>query len=989
MASSAEIVAGVRVTGAERRNLPGRVRPMTGISHERATGEAPMTITAIKREHTSLKQKGVDLGAAVGPEEKGFGGRFQQYERGRIYYHMFTGAHGLWGRILERYLQGGGAGPGAGGTRELGFPKSGNQLTADGLYGCARFERGCIVDFPGTPLVRIFGTPHAAWKRLKGELGSLGHPVSDPLEVSGGTVGWFERGLIWHPRGRADVLIGEIVAPTLGQPAIVDPRDLGTFRWVRFSGKTSYLTSVRGLVDALFQGRLKLVAVGAPPAQVPLEPSGLVRKSGERWLQLSIPTGRAGSGRFRHLRETHGPLDLPRSRNPDMSGPGGSPTTVLEDRRLYDLGIAIAGQAPVTISPHCLYARNDWASFGIAHVTDLHVSRRVDQFRATLRAAGVAEADLAEFNNCNDRLRDFIRYANHLHAAGLLDVIIATGDIVDYVREESDAPAGPGNFGILEAILRGRYVSPDPESPPVEELHVPIFTSLGNHDYRGLAYPLVFVPYARPSDIASDFVVRIPYVGGVLATVLGAADSGLIAAPGLGIALLRTEKWVKENLEGVIDALWNHKPFNLVRSEATILMGKKSGGQYLIPALRPKEAAPAVLVDQGMARGTHSYFRRINRDRSYVIALGGHRIVMLDTRWDDGIVTGAVEAVTVKFFGELTPEGKQHFVGGSPDSVGVRASELGLVRQALREADATGAVIVGMHAPPLCTPGGEQPICLRETVHPTNDASQVEGFLRRREVFRAGSDRYWPFSGTRHFHNGTLEEGLDDGTAVGVKDRLAELFAGRGMARPVNLVVSGHGHRRMEFRLRWNSRRRQLETYSDYYLSTPLEFYPTHVVEGGVNDRRYLTRIDPNAPPQGTKHHVTDPNGESIWPDLSWIAVPPYADPLSETRDEAAWWATHSPVVTQTAALGPHDNTRVSGNENPDKPGPNHQGFRMILIRENVIRRVHYVSMDELRRGYPLTWESGRTPPTPPAEPPVGPGISARTRTGRRREVMR
>jgi hypothetical protein len=350
-----------------------------------------------------------------------------------------------------------------------------------------------------------------------------------------------------------------------------------------------------------------------------------------------------------------------------------------------------------------------------------------------------------------------------------------------------------------------------------------------------------------------------------------------------------------------------------------------------------------------------------------VIKLGSHRIVMLDTRWDDGIGTGVLEAAVAQKLSGFSDEAMVHFFSGSPDSVGILPGELALVRQALREAGREGTVIVGMHAPPLNLAGSEQPNCMRETVHPTNDPNQVPGYILRRHLSIVRSPRHWPATGTPFFHVGTLEQGLDDGTASGSKDALAQLFAGKGVSRPVNLVVSGHGHYRMEFRLKWNARRKYLETYMDHYLATPAAFYPTSVIESDGTTRRYLTKIERGAPPQGTKHDVTDPN-DTIWKDLSWISVPPYADPLSDSPDESAWWARHSPVVTQTAALGPCDNSRVSVNENKEKPGPNHQGFRVIQVRDNVIRRVNYVNTDELRRGFPMAWERAEPRPTPPVE---------------------
>ena len=171
-----------------------------------------MATPAITRQHAALRKKGIDLGASVGDEQVESGGRFQQYERGRIYWHPRTGAHGLRGRILERYVQGGGPGPGASGDRELGFPTTGHVPTDDGLYECATFERGRIEDVPDTALVRIFGTIFRVWRKAKGELGVLGHPVTDATDAAGGRIAWFERGLIW--------LAAE------GKPFLVPPIDL-------------------------------------------------------------------------------------------------------------------------------------------------------------------------------------------------------------------------------------------------------------------------------------------------------------------------------------------------------------------------------------------------------------------------------------------------------------------------------------------------------------------------------------------------------------------------------------------------------------------------------------------------------------------------------------------------------------------------------------------------------------------------------------------
>jgi len=931
-----------------------------------------MSTPAIQTLHAVLRAQGLDLGAAQGDEQDaGFGGRYQAYEHGRIYWHASTGAHALRGRLLQRYLGAGGPGPNpATNERELGFPTSSHMRTDDGRFECATFEWGTIADVSGTPLVRLFGELHEAWKREGGALGRLGHPIDDVARLDGGRVAWFERGALWHAEGSTDVLVAELIPPTLGQPALVNPENPGTFEWVRFDGALPQLDAHPTLAAALFRGRFSLVPAGGGTA-IDLVPAAAPHaRDGARWLGLNVAGSTAGTP----VRRSRTPMV---NRGDTHLGTQSAPR--LTRRQLYSLAFRTPGMAPRVVSPHCLYARSDWENFGLAHITDIHVSRRIEHYRSLLRARGVAEEDVARLNNWNDAFRGFIRYANHLHAAGLLDVIIATGDLVDYVREIDDHPQGPGNFGFFEALVQGLAPGLDPESQPAEALRVPIFTSLGNHDYRGLPYTLGMKLSVRTSDVLSV----IPLVGGLLRDGVDAATEALSSVPGLG-AIAKLD--VVELLSSLADVMWNHAGLNTTNDEALRLMGMTPDGTtYYVPALRPEGAAKAVRIDPAMRNRSHYYFRRINPSDSYVVPLGAHRVVMLDTRWDDGITDDVSEAALTKLgFGS---EGQENFQSGSPDSVGIQPRELDVVRGALAEAGDAGVVIVGMHAPPLNPAGTDLANCLRESVHPTNDQNQVLGWLARHDpLVMLGNPRKpggnpdqhpgWVRTGTPHFHEGPIEDLLDEGIAIGEQEALAKLLAGDGNLRPVTLLCCGHGHYRIEYRLRWDAASQQLLTYTDHYLANPATYYKSALVEGdwtmGESHRRYLVRVTPGASPAGDVVKITD--HETIWTDRSELRVPPYPTPLSDAPDPAAWWRAHAPVVVQTAALGPCTNSRAAVAMNKTVPQPNFQGFRVITIASNVIARVQYVSMPEvLTSAFPLAWESGGTahpPVTPPVTPP-------------------
>ena len=122
------------------------------------------------------------------------------------------------------------------------------------------------------------------------------------------------------------------------------------------------------------------------------------------------------------------------------------------------------------VAPHAVYHRRAVDELGLAHIGDMHVARRIDRFRDLLAKAGRAEA-AGRLYNWNDRFRGFVKYANHLHSIGVLDVIVATGDLYDYIFEDDDDPNGGGNVAFLRQLILGE--APGRRFPDVEELRSP------------------------------------------------------------------------------------------------------------------------------------------------------------------------------------------------------------------------------------------------------------------------------------------------------------------------------------------------------------------------------------------------------------------------------------------------------------------------------------------------------------------------------------
>ena len=287
----------------------------------------------------------------------------------------------------------------------------------------------------------------------------IGEPLTGVYPIPGGEARLYERGATINGSGGEVVITFNL--PMIGVPqiAVGDPSaatPLGP-RAVTFQKGSWDLEALRPVIDSAFSGRLALLPTGQPP-----NPVGIAFGSPE----VVIPAG-AGT-----------PITY------------GLPSrAALQERQLYDVAVRADDGQWKAVAPHAIYYRSSWHDFGIAHVTDIHLARRIDFFPGRLEQLGRSEA-AQKMYNWNDRFRGFIRYANYLHGIGVLDVILATGDIIDYIFEDDDDQNSGGNALFAREIILGRWPSPGFED--VGELRVPIFITGGNHDYRKHPYSLLF-----------------------------------------------------------------------------------------------------------------------------------------------------------------------------------------------------------------------------------------------------------------------------------------------------------------------------------------------------------------------------------------------------------------------------------------------------------------------------------------------------------------
>lgn len=680
----------------------------------------------------------------------------------------------------------------------------------------------------------------------------------------------------------------------------------------------------------------------------------------------------------------------------------------LKARALYNLVHTVPHER-YDVKFHAVYVHDsDWRDFTIAHTTDLHVAWRNDFIPERLAAMShPVSPDV--YVNFNEHLRQFITYANRAHAEGDLDLIVASGDIVDYIYESNALrPVQiwhyPGasdryaldNFEYFHDLVIARAPSSLPSGTGIkvgEELEVPLFTTLGNHDYRLNEYPLTV-------EIAADLLI-------------------------FPICSRRVDKY------GI---------FGLTEDQAKAFEGElrsvddDNAPYFIYPLSRPD--------DEPLPR---SYAMHINPDANYVVSLGRNRLVCLDTQSDEGIVTTEGSA--------LFPSGSQvDFLAGHPDSLGFDDTQLDLLSNVLKGAE--GTVLMACHAPPVNLQGHHQTPhhLMRECEHVTLDTDdqtsllfdisrnrvvgpalypaaqkalrspciarverrgvnpgihptqQGEGEKGRRtgqwmdlrvtagdvvrggqrhgvgsNQFRVGSfggpdriiddmkvgDYVGVYKGTPDRFDSNywewkkidlpwLVKQLSDYTAGSwslmseyfFKSKQRDPYMGDGVAhagfkRLVNLLIGREvpgravdmllaGHTHQSIEFRLTMLDDDIIYSHDYYLDNTIH---------GLSASEFWR--EPRDP------------GNWDWPRFDPAAVPDYPDPLSAAKDPALWWQKHRPLIVQTASLGVNPGRK----DQRKTPGA---GALLVHIKNNVITGTRRVLLDEME--VPADWRA--TAPT-------------------------
>ncbi|MCB1041026.1 MAG: twin-arginine translocation signal domain-containing protein [Acidimicrobiales bacterium] len=120
-------------------------------------------------------------------------GKAQWFEKGMVFYSPSTSAHGLWGKVLSRFITNGNV------RGYLRYPTSEPTDVGDGRGTFATFERGTIYASTTTDGFEVHGAVLDAYVDVHGgPTGALGYPTSelDPAGTPGGRFQRFEGGTL-------------------------------------------------------------------------------------------------------------------------------------------------------------------------------------------------------------------------------------------------------------------------------------------------------------------------------------------------------------------------------------------------------------------------------------------------------------------------------------------------------------------------------------------------------------------------------------------------------------------------------------------------------------------------------------------------------------------------------------------------------------------------------------------------------------------------
>ena len=297
----------------------------------------------------------------------------------------------------------------------------------------------------------------------------------------------------------------------------------------------------------------------------------------------------------------------------------------------------------------------------LGHITDLHVDVRHDVYQFNLEKQGKLRT--LSFNNWNDSVSQIYAFAKRD-----TDVLLLTGDLIDY---------GRGHFGIDGAAHLGdnQYYHRDRNwfllydvLAAAERYTVPVYTILGNHDWRINPY----TPFAAAGapDVSTFINDYDCFSSAQLHEIMELAHG-----EGSDLTYSYDPKWKSLDLADIVK---------------TIGLALTQERQLDKPGLPTQTSIDSVIW----------YLLTINPFFDYTWALpGGHRLLMLDWVEDEAVLFPTIDKG--KEYPYLpTPSGLREAADPGPKAIRSLSEVQKQMVERFASLDAP-AKIIGIHAPPI------------------------------------------------------------------------------------------------------------------------------------------------------------------------------------------------------------------------------------------------------------------------------------------------
>jgi hypothetical protein len=512
---------------------------------------------------------------------------------------------------------------------------------------------------------------------------------------------------------------------------------------------------------------------------------------------------------------------------------------------LYDLHL-MEGEKDTGTVFHALCLRPQREGLRFIHLTDLHIALRNDLYGDNLRENVTFpphhDPSKIHYNNFNENLRRFIAYANSLADQGKLDLVLILGDLIDFLGHgfQEREYSGTHNYRVFRELILGMDKERERDRPNVG-LKVPIFTSTGNHDWRLFPYdPAVhYSVFGVNKEVAKQFDLFWADTQEEISQKIESTYARLIREGSpisnrtwmgklINQGLQRLEKWQVQLLTplsasalmGILPKIpWIGGPLHdllgrydpLLTSLIVLLllpavMGILTGfvKKYI------RSAIPNLLAIEAGWQALKDYFLTINPFFNYAFRVGSHYFLVLDTGhdcmraqylWDDGD----------KKMGPLSL--LDNTIGQSPDSmafydineyypysqIGWIERVMALIQEETKEKDRPSRIFVGLHAPPANLSREQARKAQKEARdHP-------EGILLGEGEYniRFGSINHY----LSHFYHLCLGK-----TESSPEEKRYPL---------VDMVLAGHAHWKLEFRLAWDEKKKGPIVYFGDFTANP------------------------------------------------------------------------------------------------------------------------------------------------------------------------